>query len=460
MFFSRKAEKIYKITLLLADFLAINLAFSLAWFIRFKSGIIPLKQFQPYEVYIISVSLASIFWLLVFAYKGLYEPEIKVDQKQVAEKLIPSIFIAALITMALSFLYRSFSYSRLVFIAGTCIAYGILLSVRFIFNRVSRLLLEKGIGTAKTLIIGDNNLSRRLEEEIKSDPCLKEGFLGILAQTDETELRRVLIDKNPDRVILTDTSLDEEKILELIYECRKEKATFELLPPFYNLLQGRIELSKLGEFNLVAIRDIALKEWQRLVKRTMDIVLSVAIIILLLPLFILVALLIKLTSPGPVFYKQLRVGRNGRRFYMYKFRSMYKDADKRVDELLKQYKVESLALIKFKHDPRVTSIGRFLRKYSIDEFPQLINVLKGEMSLVGPRPPLEREVELYEKWQLKRIDVLPGMTGLWQISGRSDTTFEDMVKLDIEYIKNWSIWLDIKILIKTPFVVISGKGAY
>jgi exopolysaccharide biosynthesis polyprenyl glycosylphosphotransferase len=283
--------------------------------------------------------------------------------------------------------------------------------------------------------------------------------MGIIPiQTDE--LKKILIEKRVGRVILADPTISEELMLELIYECRKENAVFELLPHFQELLKGRAELSRVGNFNLLAIRDVALKEWQRVVKRAMDITISILVILALLPFFLIVALLIKLTSPGPVFYKQVRVGRNGRRFFMYKFRSMYEDADSRVDELLKKYQVASLALIKFKHDPRVTPIGRFLRKYSIDEFPQLINVLKGEMSLVGPRPPLVREVEMYEKWQLKRVDVVPGMTGLWQISGRSDTTFEEMVKLDLEYISNWSIWLDIKILLATPIVVLKGKGAY
>ena len=459
MVFSRRAERIYRFVLLVLDFIAINAAFSLAWWIRFRSGLIPLKEFQPYEVYIISASLASFFWLLVFAYRRHYEIDVHTSASHEAEQLLASTIISAFITMALSFLYRQFSYSRLVFAMGTVFSYLFLLVSRGAFRTLVRELLKKGYGCIRTVILGENEQAQNLRLAILRDPYLSQGFMGIIPiQTDE--LKKILIEKRVGRVILADPTISEELMLELIYECRKENAVFELLPHFQELLKGRAELSRVGNFNLLAIRDVALKEWQRVVKRAMDITISILVILALLPFFLIVALLIKLTSPGPVFYKQVRVGRNGRRFFMYKFRSMYEDADSRVDELLKKYQVASLALIKFKHDPRVTPIGRFLRKYSIDEFPQLINVLKGEMSLVGPRPPLVREVEMYEKWQLKRVDVVPGMTGLWQISGRSDTTFEEMVKLDLEYISNWSIWLDIKILLATPIVVLKGKGAY
>lgn len=194
-------------------------------------------------------------------------------------------------------------------------------------------------------------------------------------------------------------------------------------------------------------------------KRVLDAVGSAGLIALLSPVFLVIALLVKVTSRGSVVYRQVRVGREGREFVFYKFRSMYEDADRRLQEVLDKNE-KAGPIFKMKNDPRVTPVGRVLRKYSLDELPQLFNVLKGDMSLVGPRPPLPREVEQYDDRALQRLSVLPGITCLWQICGRSDTSFEDWLELDSLYVENMSFWLDLKILMKTPLSVIRGDGAY
>lgn len=195
-------------------------------------------------------------------------------------------------------------------------------------------------------------------------------------------------------------------------------------------------------------------------KRTMDIIGAMIGLISLSWLFLIVAVLIKLEDPkGPVFFKQIRVGKDGKQFYMYKFRSMVTDAEKRLKELLK-YNEVSGAMFKMKNDPRVTKVGRFIRKTSIDELPQLWNVLKGDMSLVGPRPPLPREVEQYTEYDKQRLLVTPGCTGLWQISGRSNVGFEEMVELDLKYIRERSLLYDIKIIFKTIKIMIKPNSAY
>ena len=191
----------------------------------------------------------------------------------------------------------------------------------------------------------------------------------------------------------------------------------------------------------------------------MDIVGSIIGLVITLIAFIIFAPIIKIQSPGPVFYKQIRIGKNGRRFTFYKFRSMYVDADKRKKELMEANEMDG-NMFKMEDDPRIIPIGRFMRKYSIDELPQFFNVLKGDMSLVGTRPPTEDEYEMYKFHHKARLGFKPGLTGMWQISGRSDiTNFEDVVAYDTEYIANWNIWLDIKILFKTIGVVLSGKGS-
>jgi len=212
------------------------------------------------------------------------------------------------------------------------------------------------------------------------------------------------------------------------------------------------------------------KKAQLLLKRILDITASSAGIIALLPLLLIVALLIKITSNGPVFFKQVRIGFGGKKFLFYKFRSMYVNNDPAIHkEFVKKLiagqtpvmKAGEKESYKIQNDPRVTFIGRFIRKTSIDELPQLLNVLIGDMSLVGPRPPIGYEVEVYEVWHRPRVvEVRPGITGLWQVKGRSKTTFDGMVRMDLEYIHTWSLWLDVMLLFKTPAAVMSGKGAY
>lgn len=194
-------------------------------------------------------------------------------------------------------------------------------------------------------------------------------------------------------------------------------------------------------------------------KRLLDVLVAGLALIVFSPLLLLTALAIKLDSPGPVFFKQTRVGKWGRLFAIYKFRSMYIDAEKRKQELAAQNEASG-PVFKMKRDPRITRVGRILRKLSIDELPQLLNVLRGDMSLVGPRPPLPREVEQYEYSQRRRLDAVPGITGLQQVSGRSDLNFEQWVAFDVAYIEQQSLWVDIKILFKTIPAVLTGRGAY
>jgi exopolysaccharide biosynthesis polyprenyl glycosylphosphotransferase len=195
-------------------------------------------------------------------------------------------------------------------------------------------------------------------------------------------------------------------------------------------------------------------------KRILDVAGSAVLLLALLPVFIITAIWLKLDSPGPLIYRQIRVGLNGRHFNFYKFRSMYVNADARIKELTASNESSDGVIFKMKKDPRVTRCGRFIRKYSIDELPQLINVLLGDMSLVGPRPPLPREVDQYTLDDRKRLQITPGITCLWQISGRSDIPFAKQVQLDKEYIKSGSFWKDILILIKTIPAVLTGRGAY
>jgi exopolysaccharide biosynthesis polyprenyl glycosylphosphotransferase len=218
-------------------------------------------------------------------------------------------------------------------------------------------------------------------------------------------------------------------------------------------------VQSLGGVTALSLRPVRLTGTQAVIKRAFDIVVAGIGLVLLSPVLAAIAVSVKLTSPGPVLFRQKRVGHRGRPFTMLKFRTMQVGADSMVDELRAEHGVEDL-MFKMKDDPRVTRVGRVLRKVSLDELPQLINVVIGDMSLVGPRPPLPEEVTRYEDWQFDRLEVPPGISGLWQVSGRSDLSFEDCVRLDLFYIENWSLAYDLYILAKTIPVLVSKRGAY
>ena len=223
---------------------------------------------------------------------------------------------------------------------------------------------------------------------------------------------------------------------------------------------GKIEVAKVSGFDvpMIGMRRTPTSQGRLLLKRLLDLTGAVFGLLVLSPLMLVVAIIIRVDDPGPIFFSQVRSGRNGRKFRMHKFRSMVVDAEKLKAKLMAHNEMDG-PVFKIKHDPRITKIGRFIRKTSIDELPQLFNVLVGEMSLVGPRPPLPSEVAQYKPWQRRRLSVKPGITGPWQVSGRNEISFEQWMEMDLAYIDNWSLWLDIKIILMTVPVVLLKKGA-
>jgi exopolysaccharide biosynthesis polyprenyl glycosylphosphotransferase len=221
----------------------------------------------------------------------------------------------------------------------------------------------------------------------------------------------------------------------------------------------QVHIHEVAGLPLIGLKSAKIAGWNFIVKRAMDLTIAGVVLVGLSWIFLLFALLIKLDSDGPVFFKQERVGRNGRRFMCYKFRTMIQNAEARKIELQNMYGDHPF-FFKDRNDPRRTRVGKFLRRSSLDELPQFINVLLGEMSFVGPRPGVPAEVSKYDEWHKDRLLVTPGLTGLWQVSGRSNLTFDEMVRLDLYYAEHWSPWLDIKIMLRTLPAVLTGRGAY
>ncbi|OQX95766.1 hypothetical protein B6I21_03730 [candidate division KSB1 bacterium 4572_119] len=261
-----------------------------------------------------------------------------------------------------------------------------------------------------------------------------------------------------DRVIFVVPRLWLHRLDDVILACEREGIATSISMDLYDLRIAQIRQTLFDEFPLLEFETFHANEWQLFFKRTFDILLSLMFLVLLSPVLIFTMIAIKLESKGPIFFSQIRSGVNGRKFKLYKFRSMIVGAEMKKKHLEKMNEMDG-PVFKIKYDPRITRVGRLIRKFSIDELPQLFNVLKGDMSIVGPRPPLPVEVDMYELWQRRRLSLKPGLTCIWQVSGRNNVNFERWMEMDLEYIDNWSTWLDLKILFKTFFVVLFGYGA-
>jgi len=296
---------------------------------------------------------------------------------------------------------------------------------------------------------------------IDSDPQkLGRQYYGAPVLGMPADMPSVLHQHAIDEVVFAVPTRQLENCVDMFALCEQEGVRTLIISDFFSGLISRVESEVIHGIPVLIYSTTPLKEWQLLVKRLFDIAFSATLLILFLPLFLLIALAIKLTSKGPVFYRWEVVGLNKKKFTGYKFRTMVVGADRMKELLMDKNEMEKV-VFKMKNDPRVTPVGRILRKFSLDELPQLWSVLKGDMSVVGPRPPLVTELDKFESWHRRKLSVKPGLTCLWQISGRSKIRdFDEWVRLDLQYIDKWSLWLDMKILLKTIPVVLMGKGAH
>lgn len=286
----------------------------------------------------------------------------------------------------------------------------------------------------------------------------QQDFAGLKVLCRSHNLAETVAKYHIDEILITIPS-ERELIRQIITQCRRQDVQIRIVPEMFNLMTSSVEVGQLGPVPYMRIVKTPMQGMPLVFKRLFDVIVSLTGIVVLSPLMLATALAIKLDSPGPVLFRQKRVGKNGQLFDFYKFRSMVPNAEELLAELAAANEADG-PVFKIKEDPRITRVGKFIRKYSIDELPQLFNVLKGDMSLVGPRPPLPNEVDQYGDFEWRRLEVIPGITGLWQVSGRSDLSFHKWMELDIYYIENWSFWLDLKILLQTVPVVLTGKGAY
>lgn len=386
-----------------------------------------------------------------------------------------NILMFAGVAIILYFLNLIDAYSRLAFLYFLLIDCGLMFLLHQLWKKMLPFLYLHFGETRKLLLVADEEYAADLVQDVKGMKDFRYEITGIalvgrkdtpdnlgdvLAVTDEEHLVEYCKGASLDEIIVAVGSAKKKSILSKMELMAEMGITIHYQIPVPELSGARQKvLSQFGRFYTVTYANRVAPVGQILLKRLLDLCGGVVGCIALLLVTIVVGPLIKLESPGPVFFSQKRVGRNGRIFKMYKFRSMYADAEERKKELMDQNEMNGL-MFKMENDPRITKIGRFMRKTSLDEFPQFLNIIKGDMSLVGTRPPTLDEFAQYSPYHKKRLSFRPGLTGMWQVSGRSDITdFEEIVKLDVEYIDNWSFMLDVKILFKTAFAVFRGKGA-
>ncbi len=465
----------------LVDGLLVWLSFALSYYLRYELQFLrPVDEINtaPFGPYIPYTVIFMVWVLTMHQAAGLYQDMRGRSIVNEIFKVSNATSNAVLIVTALSFLIRPLVFSRLLIIQAAIINVLLQILWRFALRIVRNMLHNRGVGVEQVLVVGCREVGRyvirtlvarrdlgyKLIGFVDDDPELSQKDLGrVPALGKVSQIPKILTHESVDLIILTLPYEEQRQALELIQQHGLQNISVLTVPNLYQMNLAQVQVEMLGGLPLLGMqKDVKIPEANLLTKRAIDIGLTVLSLPVFLPIMVLTALAIRLDSPGPILFYQERVGLNGQPFKMVKFRSMVVGAEHQHDEIVglneddpegKKYQFKD-------NDPRITRVGRFIRRTSIDELPQLLNILRGDMSLVGPRPALPKEVELYKAWHRQRLLVRPGLTGLWQVSGRSEIPFEEKCLLDIYYIENWSIGLDLQILVQTAPQVLFGTGAY
>ncbi len=469
----------------LIDFIAFNIAFATAFFIRYKSNFFP-ESYNPnidFSSYFILSIFISVSWVGLFFLTGLYRDwykESRIDEFFVVVRtIIIGIFLLFLVTSAsqiiecaktgnISVLFTRTKLAILVTYSACIVVFST--ADRFLMHSLLSWLFVKGIGVSNVLIVGAQESGAKLLEELSHYPHLgysvkgfvdddgrlkgtKCGTLTVLGTY--SDIPAIAKKDKISGLIISHVSESANEILKIVNYCGDLRLTIYMVPSLMDVITGHLKTHQIFGVPLMVLLSDHMPQWEAQIKRLMDVTVSLLVLILGAPLWLSVALIIRLTSPGKAVYNQERVGQNGKPFVMHKFRSMYQDAEKRTGPMWAS-----------KNDPRITPIGRFIRKTRLDEIPQFINVLMGDMSLVGPRPEREffiKQLQQEIPWYVRRIKMKPGITGWAQVKHKYDSSIEDVkqkVMYDLYYFENMSLLLDLKIMLRTLLVVFTGKGAH
>jgi exopolysaccharide biosynthesis polyprenyl glycosylphosphotransferase len=465
------------VLLVLADALLILLAFTIAYYIRYQlqwfRTVDPAFQLSLQEYAPFALALVLLV-LLAFRFSGVYPYRPGRSPVEETYAIGTATTLAVVVLIVISLAFRQVLYSRLIYLYTALLVTLLLGLSRLAISLARGHLRHYGIGVRRVLLVGAGEVGRMIMRTVAARPDLGYVLVGFLddhpakGTTDigpfkalgpVENLEAVISAQAADSVIICLPWQSHRTIQRLLRSCEQAGVRAQVVPDFFQLTKEQLHVEVLNGIPLLSTREVSIQGWNLVLKRAVDLILCVLLGGLTLPLTGLIALAIRLDSPGPVLFTQWRIGKHGRPFLCYKFRSMVQRADE-LQPTLAEINEASGPLFKLRDDPRRTRVGRFLRRFSLDELPQFYNVIRGEMSLIGPRPNLPEEVEQYEEWHKKRLSTSPGITGLWQVSGRSDLTFDEMVLLDIYYVENWSLALDLSILLRSIPAIFWGRGAY
>lgn len=459
-------KMVFKVSLATIDVLIVAGGFVGAYWLRFHLPFFPEPPEADLDAYLRFSGLIGLICFATLYSAGLYrlqQPFFGIDD---FFAIIKSVTLAHVVAAAIGFAVRGRlpgdvmeTYSRIVIAMSWLMGCSLLTLWRLMFDILLAGFRRMGHALTQVMIVGDDEFGRAFYDLLHDNPELGYAPLELVKDDDHDHIRNVLKLRQVDEVILAVQDADPSRIMQLMNLCQEIHTPFSMVPTLFHVLTSRIQVREVAGVPIFALEERIFLRSSRLLKRSIDLLVGGALLVLTTPIWLLTAILIRLESKGPILYVQERIGKGAKPFQCYKFRSMYVDADARKSDLAKLNEAQG-PLFKIRNDPRRTKVGRFIRKFSIDELPQLINVMKGEMSMVGPRPPVPSEVDQYETWQRKRFEVLPGMTGMSQINGRSDLSFDETLRFDFYYIENWSPLFDLKVMLKTIPKVILGRGAY
>lgn len=473
----KKVELIFRAILVPLDYLMLLLAGWVAYAIRFDEAVVGIRQVVyelPFKNYLVVLLISSLVMLIIFAWIGLYN--ITGTRRVVDElrKIIVACSTGVLIIIILFFFNRELFSSRFIILSTWGISILFVAVMRFAVIQVERALFRKGLGIHRVLLIGNNRTANALAEAIEGSPALGLQIAERTSRVDDdlfTKLPKVIHLKHIDEIISADPALTRLQQARFIEFSKVHHVDFKYAADIYDAQVTNISIRPIAGIPIVEMHRTALQGWGKIYKRVLDVIFSALAIIAFGPIMIITALAVRLDSTGPIIYKNQRVGENGRKIFVWKFRSMKQEyciTDENANnnealelekKLIAESSIKTGPVYKIKDDPRVTRVGSMIRRFSLDEFPQFFNVFLGHMSLVGPRPHQPREVEQYEDYQHAVLNIKPGITGLSQISGRSDLEFNEEIRLDTYYLENWSTLLDLYILFKTPFVLFKRRSA-
>jgi len=423
-----------------------------------------------------SVYLAmALIWASVFRLSSFYISKRTIRLLKELAAVGAATFLSCLTLAAWLFFFDYDDFSRLLLFYFVILDLGVLLNFHLLVRLFLRLIRARGYNLKKMLIIGAGETGTKVAQALVERPWTGFGIAGFLDDAPEKQgqiwagvapvlgkleqARKVVEEKEIDEVVIALPSMAHHSLANVVLDLQDQPVNIRVVPDLFSIATIYPQIEDLWGVPLVGVRQPVLSGFDAALKRMVDLLGAIVGLLIFAPLMLLAAILIKLDSPGPVLFVQKRIGENGRAFKMYKFRTMVANAEELLKELVA---VDKLAepVFKLENDPRVTKLGRILRRTSIDELPQLVNVLRGEMSLVGPRPEEAGMVKHYSTWHRKRLAVKPGITGPMQINGRGDLSLEERVRLELDYIRNYSLWKDLKILLRTVPMVIKGSGSY